>query len=613
MRDFWRFARRMTRYRSMALGALCAAIVSAGGLGAGLMALAPALDNILTDQGASLPALGARLNERLGSIGGSIPSSWIDALPDGRFEAVVWIIGVIAVLTVLGATANFLHAYWSMTLATRVIAGVRRDAFRSVVHLPLRSVLTTGVSDMVSRIVNDSNKLSSGFMALVNKGPAQVTKGIAAFVAAVIVDWRSLGAIPVALLLGFIIRRLGKTVKRASRRAMLAQSRLLAVTNEAMQGLRVVKTHTTERYEMGRFARSNREYTKQQLRARTAKALAGPLLETIAIFVLGAWALFYCKQIIDHGMDPAKFLTAMLGLSVAAASLKPLSGIVQDVQSASPAASRLAELIDGEPESSFGADRAAKRERMPRHAKSIAFDGVRFTYPGADRPALDGVSLTVRHGETVAFVGGNGSGKTTLISLVPRLFDPDAGAVLIDGRDVREFHLRSLRKQIGVVTQEVVLFRGTIASNIAYGAEGATLERICEAARLARAHEFILEKPGGYDALVGEQGVTLSGGQRQRIAIARAFLRNPSILLLDEATSMIDADSESQIAAAIADFSHGRTCLVVAHRLSTVVNADRIVVMEGGRVVDVGRHDELLERCETYRTLTHSQLVGSAT
>jgi subfamily B ATP-binding cassette protein MsbA len=230
-------------------------------------------------------------------------------------------------------------------------------------------------------------------------------------------------------------------------------------------------------------------------------------------------------------------------------------------------------------------------------------------------PALDAVSLTIRHGETVAFVGPNGSGKTTLLSLIPRLLDPDQGSVLIDNRDIREVGIRSLRRQIGVVTQDTVLFRGSIRWNIAYGAAGLGLlagddeDRLVKrAAQAARAEEFILEKQGGYDAPIGEGGVGFSGGQRQRLTIARALSRDPAILILDEATSMVDAESEARIAEAIAEFSKGRTSLIVAHRLSTVVNADRIVVMDAGRIVDIGRHDELLARCAVYRTIAENQL-----
>lgn len=627
MRDFWLFAARMGRHRGMLAVAACCAAISAMGLGAGIVGLSPILKNILGDEGATLPHIVGGLSEQLSKVTGggvSIPSGWIAALPAGRFEAVLWLIGSLAALTAVGATANFLHAYLSQTLATRVIAGIRRDAFRRVLHMPLETALAqshgagsegsgqaSGVSDIVSRIINDSIRLNSGFLALVDKGPAQVTKGIVAFIAAVVVDWRSLAAAPVAIVMGIIVRKLGKRVRRASRGAMEAQSRLMHATTESLQGLRVVKAQGGERYELGRFSRFNRTFLRETLRARTARALAGPLLETMGILVMGAWALIFANQIINHGMAPGSFIASLAGLGVAAASLKPFSSIVQEVQGSAPAAQRIADLIRAEVEEALLPPKSAPRPRLARHAKTIEFDGVRFAYPRADSPALRGVSLTIEHGETVAFVGGNGSGKTTLLSMVPRLLSPDGGRILIDGADIGRVSLRSLRRQIGVVTQEVVLFQGTIRSNIVYGAEGATSERIEAAARLARAHDFIAAKPGGYDAPVGDQGVTLSGGQRQRIAIARAFLRDPAILILDEATSMIDAESEAQIAEAIGEFSQGRTTLVIAHRLSTVINADRIVVLDSGAIVDVGRHDELLDRCDTYRTLTASQLIHS--
>jgi ABC-type multidrug transport system fused ATPase/permease subunit len=238
----------------------------------------------------------------------------------------------------------------------------------------------------------------------------------------------------------------------------------------------------------------------------------------------------------------------------------------------------------------------------------VEFREVGLTYVGAGKPALTGISLTIRHGETVAFVGPNGCGKTTLLSLLPRIFDPQGGAVLVDGVDVRGVSVESLRRQIGVVTQETVLFRGTIRDNIAYGMPQATMAEVESAAKRARAHDFIVGKPGGYDAQVAEQGLSMSGGQRQRIAIARAILRDPRILILDEATSMIDAESEARITEATREFSAGRTCLIVAHRLSTVLAADRIIVMDQGTIVGAGTHAELLERCDVYRSLAHHQM-----
>tara|TARA_R110002095_G_scaffold42444_1_gene38761 strand:- start:164 stop:934 length:771 start_codon:yes stop_codon:yes gene_type:complete len=249
--------------------------------------------------------------------------------------------------------------------------------------------------------------------------------------------------------------------------------------------------------------------------------------------------------------------------------------------------------------------------KLPRHSESLVFNNVSFLYPGGSSRAVANVSLKINAGETVAFVGPNGCGKTTLLSLVPRLFDPNEGQVLVDGIDITRVRVRSLRRQIGVVTQEVVLFKGTIRDNIAYGNTSATDEQIRQAAERARATQFINQLDDGFDTHVGEQGLTLSGGQRQRIAIARAILRDPAILILDEATSMVDAASERLIGEVLATFCTNRTTLIVAHRLSTVLGADRIVVMDNGSIVATGTHDELLESCKLYQSLAQHQLISN--
>ncbi len=344
---------------------------------------------------------------------------------------------------------------------------------------------------------------------------------------------------------------------------------------------------------------------------RTARALTGPMVETLAVLVVGVLALFAAKQIIAGTLPFERFILALGSLALAGASFRPLAGLVNEIQAAAAPAERLAEIFDESREVTT----MVRLKNLPRHQISLKFEDVSFTYPGADRPALDGVSLTVKAGERLAFVGPNGSGKTTLMSLVPRLLEPHSGRVLVDDIDIATVNLRSLRRQIGAVTQETVLFRGTVAENIGFGAPLGTpvsREQIVEAARRAHADAFILDLPNGYDTDLAEQGAWLSGGQRQRLAIARAILRDPSILILDEATSQIDAESEAHINAALADFSVGRTPLLVAHRLATVLNAARIVVMDDGRIVDHGTHEQLVARCELYQRLTKTQLVPSA-
>jgi len=631
----------MLRYRGLLALAIFFAVLSAGGLGVGLLGLYPVLRNIFPSEPGvphqALPDLAQKVSDQLhAAIGLALPSSWIAALPDGRFDAVLWVVLALGVLTLFGAAANFLHAYFSLTIVSRTIAAVRRDAFHRAVHLPLRSVLSQGPSDLVSRIVYDSGNLGHGFTALLSKALAQITKGAAAvFVALYLNKWVAIASLLVAVPMAVLLRKLGKRIRRASKRALESQSGLYLSASESLGGLRVVKVHSSERFETGRFHRINKQVVFSELRVRTARALASPLIEVLALCILGGFSLVAAKAIIQGQLDSKTFLLVLASLGVAAGSMKPLVGLLNDIQQSAAAAGRLRQLLGSAAEP--GHERTMARcptlggpdsGGLSAMGSTIAFDHVSFTYPSAQESSLRDISLTIQHGETVAFVGPNGCGKTTLLSLLPRLFDPDTlpslagsvavgGRVLWAGRDIREYNVRSLRDRIGVVTQETILFRGSIAFNIGYGAAGVTDDRIREAARRARADEFILAKPGGYGYEVGESGSGLSGGQRQRIAIARAILRDPDVLILDEATSMIDAESEARIGEAISDFvgakggnaGRARTCLIVAHRLSTVVAADRIVVMDQGRIVDQGKHDELLRRCDIYRGLVSNQLL----
>lgn len=615
MSPFWSYAAKMLRYRGMVVLSFIMASLSAGMLGAGLVGIKPILEGLLGKNSGGLPQLARDFNAKVSGWAPSwavIPDAWIEKLPPGPATAVAWVMGTLCVLTAIGATATFLQAYLSLTVVNLTTTNIRRDAFHKVLHMPLKDIVLGGPSDAISRIMQDTAAISGGFNALLSKAVSQVAKGLGALIAAFFVDWRLAGlALAVGPVLFVIIRKLGKRIRRASKAALVAQSGLYHAAAESLQGLRVVKVHTTERYEAGRFHRMNKEAMRELNRVRTARALASPLVEALTLFAIAGLTLIAINNIRVGVIEASSVIQVIVALGAAGASFKPLTGLVNDVQASAAAAERLSELMKGPTESGH----EASLPKLPRHQHSVAFDHVTFTYPTAPRPALDAVSISISHGETVAVVGPNGSGKTTLLALVPRLFDPDMGPegrrgrVLIDGQDISRFSVRSLRRQIGVVTQETVLFKGTIRHNIAYGAEAATEAAIIAAAKRARAHDFITALPNGYDSMVAEQGLTLSGGQRQRIAIARAILRDPAILILDEATSMIDADSEAQIAEALAEFAKGRTSLIVAHRLSTVLSADRIIVMDQGRVVDVGTHAELLQRCGVYRLIADRQLL----
>ena len=604
MGPFLSFARLLLRSPAQLALALLFATISAAGLGAGLLSLEPVLDLIIGDGGAGLAEMARQYNAKAPWIG--IPDALVERLPDGRFDSVLVVLGGLAVLTVIGATANFLHQYLALSLCTRVVARVRLDAFRHAIRLPLGDIVRRGPAEFTSRIIRDSAELHAGLVALTSRTAAQLTKGAAAFLAAIFFDWRVVVVAAITgPLLAIILRKSGKRIRRGTRGALRQQEVLLRVASESLQGLKAIKTSTAEGAMLGRFKAANREVVVEELRARTARSLAGPLVESIGILVVIALAALAVREIIRGSMTFDQFVLSLGSLAVAAGSIRPLTGLVADMQGASAPAQRLREILDLPAEET----RDRSKPRLPRHRHWIRVEDVSFTYPGGTSKALDGVSLELRHGEHVAIVGPNGCGKSTLLAALVRLVVPDAGRVLMDGADIHTMQLPSLRQQVGFVTQESIIVRGTVAANISLGVPGATRGAIVEAARRAHAEGFIMAMAGGLDAEVSEQGASLSGGQRQRLAIARALLRDPSILLLDEATSQIDAESELQIAQAIAEFGRERTVIAVAHRLSTMLAADRIVVMDKGRVVETGTHEELLSRCEVYGRLVRGQML----
>jgi len=611
MDAFWTFAKPMLRMRWHLLIGLFFALLSAGGVGAGIAALGPTLDILLepTSGGLQSFVLEQIAEKDGGGIFSNLSNNQIAQLPTDPFSSIVLIMGVLAALTMIGAFSNFMHQYIAYTVVHTTITRIRRRSYGQVLKLPLKTIVSEGPTDAISRVVNDTESLAAGFVAMLSKAVAHILKGVVALLVAFLTNWQlALVALVVMPILATIIRKLGKRIRRASGRALSSRADLYRASTEALQGMRVVKVHTTERYEAGRFGRINKEVMRQHMKVRTARALAGPLAEMITMFALGGLTIVAAKLILDGTLEKSEFITVLAALALAGASIKPLSGLINDIQQSGAGADRLHRLLSSEPEPGH----EPRLPKLARHRDSIVFDDVRVIYPGATTPAINGVSLRINHAETVAFVGPNGCGKTTLLSLIPRLFDPDDGRVLIDGTDIARVRVRSLRKQIGVVTQEVVLFKGTIAQNIAYGNRHASRERIEQAARDARAMEFIEQLDEGLETPVGEQGMTMSGGQRQRIAIARAILRDPAILILDEATSMIDAHSEKLINEVLSSFCKDRTSLIVAHRLSTVLNADRIVVLDMGQIVDQGTHEELMDRCKVYRQLARHQLMDAS-
>jgi ABC-type multidrug transport system fused ATPase/permease subunit len=597
MHAFWHFAARLLKHKARLATAMGLALISAGGLGAGLLALAPVLEFLLRKN----QSLGQWINQNASWV----PSEFTERLPTDAFGGVVVIFVGLLVMTAVGAVANFGHQYLALTLCVRTITEIRHDIFKHAVNLPLGTVLQRGASDLVSRTVRDSSELQRGLVALTGKTVAQITKGGAAFLAAVWFDWRitliALVAVPV---LAIPLRKFGKRIRKGVRGSLRAQADLLRVSNESMQGIRAVKSATAEAESIRRFDAVNAIVLREEMRVRFAQSMSSPVVESISIVAVCVLALIAARQIIDGKLEFDTFVLSLGALAAAGGSLKPIAGFVNDIQAASAPAERLEEVMKVARE-----DVGERRKQpLPLHARDIRFEGVSFRYAGADVDALQDVNLVIQHGERVAFVGSNGCGKTTLLSMLSRLFVPTTGRVLVDGADIAQHGLKTVRAQVGVVTQDAFLIRGSITENIRFGHDTPSDEAVRLAARRAYAESFIDRLPDGFATVVAEGGTSLSGGQRQRISIARAVLRDPRILILDEATSQVDAESEDLINTAIAEFGAGRTTLVIAHRLSTVLAADRIVVMDAGRIVATGRHAELLASCDAYQRIARTQL-----
>jgi subfamily B ATP-binding cassette protein MsbA len=402
---------------------------------------------------------------------------------------------------------------------------------------------------------------------------------------------------------GAIMRRFSKRTTKAAKGAMAETSALSTAIMESLDGVRVVKIENREAFEEARVAQVVARRQAHLVKGANARGYAAPLTELLmSLITAGVFAYAGWRSLSGH-MTPGAFTAFILALGVASQSLRQLANLQTVFAEGMSAARRLFAALDVEPE---------VRERpsappLPAGPGEIRFNEVSFAYGGDGPPTLDGVSFEACRGETVALVGPSGGGKTTILNLIPRFYDPTEGAVTIDGHDVRDVTLASLRQQIALVTQEPFLFDDSIRANIAYARPEASAAEVEQAAKAAAAHDFILTLPNGYDTSVGEAGARLSGGQRQRIAIARAFLKDAPILLLDEATSALDTESEAQVQVALKRLMAGRTTILIAHRLSTVRGADRIYVIDKGRIVEAGDHDSLMRKRGLYARLARSQ------
>lgn len=549
-------------------------------------------------------------------------------LPDNCYQTLVFLVVLALVVLSLKCFFEFIQESLVGSIVNNSVFDLRNRFFRNAVHLDVAQFNEQGTTELMARLTNDMESLGGGMKMLFGKIIAEPLRVVACVLIACWFSWQLtllfLILVPIA---GLILYRVGRILRQATRRVLERMSNIYKILQESFQGIRVVKAFTNESRERRRFYAATRDYRNRAQMVVNLEAMTDPIIEVLGVAsVLGALLLgsylvltkhthLFGMRMTNAPLEPEAMLQLYILLAAIADPVRKLSSVFTRMQSAFAASTRVFECIDRQPRVQANHDGAIlpRPSWLPRGGNSgpivlpakpnyVEFRDVCFSYyPGI--PILSNINLSVRAGETVALVGHNGCGKTTLLSLLPRFYDPDHGSILIDGLDLRHVNLRSLRKQIAVVTQDTFLFDDTIANNIAFGTPGASPEQIERAARMAHAHDFISILTKGYQERAGEAGLKLSGGQKQRLALARAILRDPAILVLDEFTSQNDSESEADIHRTLREFKHGRTVFVITHKLHTLEIADRIVVLEGGRIVAVGTHGELMNSCSTYQRL----------
>jgi subfamily B ATP-binding cassette protein MsbA len=499
---------------------------------------------------------------------------------------------------------DYLQTFMMVQIEQRVIRDLRDALFSKLSGLSLSFFHGRRTGQLMSRITNDVTMVRQALVATLANVFRESLLTIVFLAIAIIVSWRL--ALIAFVVLPPIILVIGRVGRRLRKRSASIQEKMADITStleETITGIRVVKAFGMEDYERRRFFRQTGEYFRRMIRLERLAALAGPLTEYLG--VTGAVVVLWYggRQVLIEGtVTPDLFLMFLAAALSTLTPLRKLSRANNDLQVGLAAAKRIFSILDTPP----GITSPPDARRVESFQDRIVYEGVGFAYaPGV--PVLSSIDLEVEKGKIVAIVGPSGAGKSTLLDLLPRFYDPTNGRITIDGNDLRDIDLASLRCLMGIVTQETILFNDTVRSNIAYGLEGARDEEIVAAARAANAHDFIAAMPRGYDTEIGERGAKLSGGERQRMAIARAILKNPPILIFDEATSSLDTESERLVQEAIEHLVKGRTVLVIAHRLSTVRNADRIVVLDDGRITETGTHQELMDLGGLYRHLHDMQ------
>jgi len=512
--------------------------------------------------------------------------------------------------TVLKGIFDYTGTYLVNHAGFGMITNLRNDLYNSVLRRSAAFFTRHTTGTLISTIINDIERVQFAMSSVLAEFLQQFFSFLFTAVLVVILG-RELAWVLV-LFIPFIIYsavRIGRRVRSTTRRGQDQLADVQNILQETITGNRIVKAFGMESWEVARFRTAAQRLFRANLRSVAAAAVSSPLMDIFGAIAIALLLLLGRERIAHNELTLGAFVTFVAAVLSMYNPVRKFAVFNNSFQQALGASSQLFKFMD----TTDVVSEKPGAKRLPRFANSIKFDGVCFSYEGNgddSREILHGIDLDVKRGEVLAVVGSSGAGKSTLVHLIPRFFDVTAGRILIDGLDVRDLTLASLRAQVGIVTQETVLFNDTVRNNIAYGQPHVQQKEVEAAARAALAHDFILALPSGYDTVIGERGVRLSGGERQRLAIARALLKNAPILILDEATSALDSESEALVQSALHNLMTGRTVFVIAHRLSTVRRADRIVVIENGTIADIGAHEELMQKLGTYRRLYELQFAS---
>ena len=541
----------------------------------------------------------------ISSLVSSAPIALIKRLFDkgiaGKSEKdILYAAGAMIMLAAVGAVLMYWNTIFSTVISSSIYKDIVTDIYNKIQTLDMEYFSSKKIGDMMTRVMTDPSNINSIILEIFDM-ISEIIKVVFFLGIAFYIDFDlTLGVMVVTPILVITVRRYAKRLKRSGRQRQEALDGLNSKLQETLSGIRIIRAFATEEYEINNFKKKNNSLKKIAVRSARYNAKANSIMEALNYIIIALLLMFSGYRVLRaKNFTPGDFVTIIGAISSMYTPAKRAMTRFNAISVNLSSITRVSEILEEIPNIVNRPD-CIKFENF---LNNINFENVDFKYKDNPEKILKNINLTVKKGETVAFVGNSGGGKSTLVNLIPRFFDVSNGSIKIDGTDIRNYDIKSLRKAIGIVPQETFLFAGTILSNIRYGRQNATREEIVEAAMQANAHEFIESLPDGYDTEIGERGVKLSGGQKQRIAIARAILENPQILILDEATSALDNESEKLVQDALEKLMKGKTTFVIAHRLTTIEKSNKIVVIQKGEIKEIGNHNELLSKNGIYKAL----------